>query len=240
MPRAMLKLMLLGLLLLGAASTAQAFQAEELREKARGMQKEAAALAERGRGEEAERLNREATELIEEAERQESRARERGLRPEIEREIGLLKERLQDLLAKQRQLREKDAPEPERAEVREQIAGTERELTALRGRLEGGRHPRPEFDAQARKIEATARRIHHIRVAAENLKAAEVDDLAMQLMEKAEVMERELVEAKERLAREMDRRGVRDPRDAEIRELREQNERLRVEIRELRQNLERR
>jgi hypothetical protein len=38
----------------------------------------------------------------------------------------------------------------------------------------------------------------------------------------------------------MDRRGKPDPRDAEIRELREQNERLRGDIRELRQNRERR
>jgi hypothetical protein len=64
-----------------------------------------------------------------------------------------------------------------------------------------------------------------MRVAAENLKAAEAHDLAMQLMEKAEVMEREVGEAKERLAREMDRRGKPDPRDAEIRELRQNLER---------------
>lgn len=237
--QAISKVVLLGLLFLGAASTAQAFQAEELREKARAMQKEAAALAERGRGDAAERLNREATQFIEEAERQEVRAREKGPGPEIEREIGHLKERLQDLLARERQLREKDAPEPERVEVREQIAGTERELVALRERIGGG-PPRPEFEAQARKIEETARRIHHIRVAAENLKAAEVHDLAMKLVEKAEVMERDLREAKERLAGEMERSGKPDPRETEIRELREQNERLRGEIRELRQNLERR
>ena len=238
MMRTFLKGLTIALLLVGA-TTLRASAQDELREKARAMQKEAAALAERGRGDAAERLSREATELIEEAERQEIRAREKGPRPEIEREIGHLKGRLQDLLAKEGELRERDAPEPERAEVREQIAGTERELVALRERIGGGK-PRPEFEAQARKIEEAARRIHHIRVAAENLKAAEVHDLAMKLMEKAEIMERDLREAKERLAGEMDRRGKPDPRDAEIRELREQNERLRGEIRELRQNLERR
>jgi hypothetical protein len=239
MMRTFLKGLTIALLMVGA-TTLRASAQGELREKARAMQKEAATLAERGRGDAAERLNREATQLIEEAERQEVRAREKGPRPEIEREIGHLKERLQDLLARERQLREKDAPEPERAEVREQIAGTERELKAIRERLEGGRPARPEIEAQARKIEATAGRIHHMRVAAENLKAAEAHDLAMQLMEKAEVMEREVVEAKERLAREMDPRGKPDPRDAEVRELRQQNERLQAEIRELRQNLERR
>ncbi len=238
MMRTFLKGLTIALLLVGA-TTLRASAQGELREKARAMQKEAAALAERGRGDAAERLNREATQLIEEAERQEVRARDNGPRPEIEREFGHLKERLQDLLARQRQLREKDAPEPERAEVREQIAGTERELAALRERMGDG-PPRPEFEAQARKIEQTTRRIHHIRVAAENLKAAEAHDLAMQLMEKAEAMEREVGEAKERLVREMEQRGKPDPRDAEIRELREQNERLRGKIWELRQNLERR
>ncbi len=238
MIRTIFKTATLVAILFGLATAAHAFQTDELREKARAMQKEAVALAERGRADAAERLNREATELIEEDERQEVRAREKGPRPEIEREIGHLKERLQDLLAKEGELRERDAPEPEPMEVREQIAGTERELVALRERI-GGKS-RPEFEAQARKIEEAALRIHHIRVAAENLKAAEAHDLAMQLMEKAEIMERDLREAKERLAGEMDRRGKPDPRDAQIRELREQNERLQAEIRELRQNLERR
>lgn len=240
MLQAISKVVLLGLLFLGAASTAQEFQADELREKAIAMLRESAGLAQEGSVDSAKRLEKEALELLREADRQEVGGREKAPRPEIEREIGHLKERLQDLLARERQLREMDAAEPERAEVREQIAGTERELKALRKRLDGSRPPRPEFEAQARKIEEAGRRIHHMRVAAENLKAAEIHDVAMQLMEKAEVMEREVVEAKERLAGEMERRGKPDPRDAEIRELREQNERLRDEIRELRQNLERR
>ncbi len=98
----------------------------------------------------------------------------------------------------------------------------------------------PEFEARARKIAETARRMDHLRVAAENLKAAGAHDLAGTLMEKVDVMERQVREAKERLAREMGVPGGADPRDAEIRELREQNERLRGEIRELRERLERR
>ena len=115
-------------------------------------------------------------------------------------------------------------------------AGTD----SLEQRLAGGRQPRPEFEAQARKIEEAARRLHHIRVAAENLKAAGIHDVAMKLTEQADKMEREIGEVKERLAREMERSGSPDPRDAEIRELRNQNERLQTEIRELRQKLERR
>jgi chromosome segregation ATPase len=151
-----------------------------------------------------------------------------------------LKERLQDLRARQKKLDEANAPERARAEVREQIAGTERELNAVRERLDQGGKPRPEFEAQVRQIEEAARRIHHIRVAAENLKAAGVHDLAIKLTEQAQNMEREVGEAKERLARQMDRPGGADPRNAEIRELRDQNERLKVEIRELREKLEKR
>jgi hypothetical protein len=50
-------------------------------------------------------------------------------------------------------------------------------------------------------------------------------------------MERELGAAKEKLARETGRAGGSDPRDAEIQDLRQQNERLREEIRALRQQL---
>jgi DNA repair exonuclease SbcCD ATPase subunit len=227
-------------LLLGGATTLRASAQDELRDKARAIQKEAASLAERGQTQTAERLTKEAQGLVREAERREAQARQEAPRPEIEQAIGHLKERLQDLLVKQKKLDEAKASERDRAEVREQIAGTERELNAVRERLAGGRQPRPEFEAQVRQIEEAARRIHHIRVAAENLKAAGIHDLAMKLTEQAEKMEREIGEAKERLAREMDRPGGPDPRDAEIRELRQQNERLQAQIRDLRQKLEKR
>ena len=50
------------------------------------------------------------------------------------------------------------------------------------------------------RLEAAARRIHHIRLAAQNLKMAEVHDLAHQLMQKAEAMEREMQDEKNLLA----------------------------------------
>ncbi|MHB1556902.1 MAG: hypothetical protein ACYC61_05400 [Isosphaeraceae bacterium] len=173
-----------------------------------------------------------------EAARQEDGARRDIPRPEIERQIGRLKERLQDLLAKERTAADARIPEL-RAEIREEIEGTERELHALRDRLEGGGEPRPEFEAHARKIEEAARRIHHIRVAAENLKAAGIHDLARKLTEKAEILEREVRDARERLARQAQHPRRPDPRDAEIRELRRQNERLHAEIRELRREHDR-
>jgi len=223
-------------LLIGGTTVLNASAQDELRDKARAIQKEARALAERGRTEAAERLERSARELMEKAERHEPQAKPDAHRPEI----GHLKERLQDLLAKQEQLAKARAPRREQAEIREQIAGTERELNAVRERPEGGHEPRPEFEAHARKIEMAAQRVHHVRVAAENLKAAGMHDLAMKLTEQAEAMEREIGQAKERLARETHRPDGPDAREMEIRELRQQNERLQAELQELRRNLEKR
>lgn len=98
----------------------------------------------------------------------------------------------------------------------------------------------PEYRPQAEKLEAVARRIHHIRVAAENLKLAEAHDLAHQLMEKAEGMERELQEGKQRLAAEMKKRQANNEGLEIVRDLRAENERLRSEINELRQKFEKR
>ncbi|MDE2509035.1 MAG: hypothetical protein KGM43_17655 [Planctomycetota bacterium] len=225
------KAVMIGLLLAGS-NTPGAWAQDEPRDQARSHRKEAAAQSERG--------GAEAREPDREAQRREPQSRQAQPNPDLERELGQLKERLHDLLARQKKLSEADALERERAEVRERIAGTERELHAVSERLDTLRRPRPDFEAQVRRIEEAARRIHHIRVAAENLKAAEVHDLAMKLMEKAELMERDLREAKERLAEEMHRPGDHDPRTAEIQELRRRNERLQAEIRELRQNPERR
>ena len=207
-------------LLLGGATVLRASQQDELRDKAKAFQKAAAALAEIGRTQAAEQLELEAQAIIREAERQEGQVRRESPRPDIERELGHLKERLQDLRLKQKKQVEAKASEQDQAVVREQISATERELNAFKQRLAGGHQPHPEFEAQARKIEEAARRIHHMRIAAENLKAAGIHDVAVKLTEQADKMEREVREAKERIARETDRSGSPDPRDAEIRELR--------------------
>ena len=59
-------------LLLGGATVLRASQPDELRDKARAFQKAAAALAEIGRTQAAEQLEREAQAIIREAERQEA------------------------------------------------------------------------------------------------------------------------------------------------------------------------
>ena len=200
MQRITLSGMILGLLLSCSSGVVRASQGDELREKAKAMRKEASALAEKGDKEQAEKLEKESVKLLEAAERMEQKNKERGEkrdRPDIDKEVRHLKDRLKAELP-------------------------------------------PEYRPQAEKLEAVARRIHHIRVAAENLKLAEAHDFAHQLMEKAEVMERELQEGKQRLAAEMQKlQGVKD--GPEIgRDLRAENERLRSEIKELRQKVENR
>jgi chromosome segregation ATPase len=235
--------LVLGLLLLCYYGVLFASEADELRERARTMQKEAAALADRGNKGEAERLEKEAVRLLEHAERLELKTKERREKHHqsgIEKEVRHLKERLQDLLTKQRKLKESNASERDLAEVREHIVATERELEAILGRHRERPELPPEFRAQVEKLEVAQRRIHHLRVAAENLKLAEAHDLARQIMEKAEAMERDVREAKEKLAAEIRKFQAEKQRPNEVQELRAEIERLRAEIKELRQKVDKR
>lgn len=243
MQRTTLSGMILGLLLFCLCGVLLASETDDLRERAKAMQKEAAVMAERGKKEEAERLNKESVKLLEAVEQLELKAkgrREKGDRPDIETEVRHLKERLNDLLANEKKLKETKATETALAEVREQIAGTERELHTIPARHGGQAELRPEFREQADKLEAATRRIHHMKIAAQNLKMAEIHDLARQLMDKAEAMEREVQEGKKRLAEEVQKMHGREHGPDVVRELRAEIERLRAEVKELRQKVEKR
>jgi hypothetical protein len=219
-----------------------ASEADELREKAQAMKREALELKERGRVEAAEDLARKAADLAEAAERLQDK------RPKVsEKEIDKLHGHLKDLLDKERRMKESSASESDLAEIRERIAETERELdrsrVAFKRQAEEHKGPGLSPEAMA-KLEETGRRIKHLRIAADNLQAAGAIDLARQVMEKAETLEREAREAKMRLREESERRG--DPkmgrRPVEIQELRQEIDRLRDELKELGQhvkNLER-
>jgi chromosome segregation ATPase len=244
MQRITLSGMILGLLLLCTGGVLLASEADELRERAQAMRKKASVVAEQGDKELAERLERESVELLQAAERMELQAKghgERQVRPGIDKEVQQLKERLQDLLAKEQKIREvmKD-PEAMLSKVHEQISATERELQAIHAhQAERGEH-RPDFQAQAEKLAVASRRIQHLRVAAENLKLAEEHDLAHKLMEQAEAMERDVQKAKQRLAAEMnERHGQQEEHGPEVvRELRAEIERLRAEVKELSRKIE--
>lgn len=243
---------LCGILVMVSAAPLWADETKELVERAKGMKKEAAMLAEKGRVDEAEKLERAAKELMQQAERAEVKKAEvkkkeqpqaeGGEKKERENFGGNLKERLQDLIAKQRQMTESGASPDALAQIREVIANTERQIGMIRQRGEGSegmvkRGIPAELQEQAKKIEMGMRRVRHLRVAAENLKMAEMHDMAVELMKKAEAMEREVVAHKERIASEFGMRGGKPKSEelpAAVRELREENERLRAELNELR------
>ena len=108
----------------------------------------------------------------------------------------------------------------------------------FKGQAEERKGPVPHPDLMA-KLEETGRRIKHFRIAAENLHAAGADDLAKQLMEKAEIMEREARETKMRMMEGAERHvgpemgGI----PAQIEELRREVGRLREEMNELGQHV---
>jgi hypothetical protein len=206
------------------------------------MQEEASVLADRGNNDEAARLKAESVRLLEAAERLERKGQRPGEadRPDIDKKVGHLKERLHDLLTREKKLREAKAPEQELAEVRSQIDRTERDLKEIQSRHAGPPEVPPEFRPRAEKLAEAGRRIHHLRAAAQNLKMAEAHDLARQLMEKAEGMEREVQEGKKRLAAEMHTAHGEEHGPDVVRELRGEIERLRAEVNELRQKLEKR
>ena len=239
MPRTTLSGMILGLLLLCCGGVLFASEADEHRVRAKALRKKASISAEQGKPDQAERLERESAELLEAAERLDLKTKGSG-EPGIDKEVRHLKDRLQDLLAQEKKMREANAPEKELAPVREQIAGTERELHTIHAHHAGHGKLPPEFHAQAEKLEAASRRINHLRVAAENLKMAEAHDLAHQLMEKAEAMEREVQEGKKRLAAEIQKAHGGEHGPDVVRELKEEIDRLRAEVKELRQKVEKR
>lgn len=235
-------------LLLLCGTQLSASEQDELRERAKAMRKEAAALAQGGNPEKAEHLLQEAKQLLEAAERAQAKSEPREKseahgeghnRQAHEREVQHLKERLRDLHAHEQELRTANASEPELAEVRERIMGTEQELQKFLARRAHNMAAHA-WGPQAERLAAAQRRVHHLRVAAENLKLAEAHDLAMEIMRRAENMEREIQEAKRRLMAEKhpgpeSRHGAGD-----IQELRGEIERLRAEVNELRRQAEKR
>jgi len=220
--------MIFGLLLFCYGGVLVASEADELRERARAMR---------------EKAEKESAKLLEAADRLESKSKGRaedGERGDIEKKVRHLKERMQDLRAKEKKLREADAPEKALAEVREQIAGTEREFHMTREHHAGHGELPPEFRPHVEMLETASRKIHHLRVAAENLKMAEAHDIAHKLMEQADSMERDVQEGKKRLAAEMQKAHGGDHGPDVVRELRVEIERLRAEVKELRQKIENR
>lgn len=232
---------LIGLSLLFSSVPAIASDVDELRQKAKAIREEAMQLAKSGKEKESDRLLKESQMLMERAERiSEANKDKQNVHPAHEEHIRRLKEHIHALLSEQKTLKQDGAPESRLQEVRAMIDAKEKELRLIHSH----QNPKPEippaFHPQAEKLESLARRVHHMRVAAENLKLAEAHDMAHQLMEKAEIMERELHEGKQRLAAEINNSHHKQESLDIVRDLRAELEQLRREVKELRQQVENR
>ena len=187
-------------LVVGVAAAAWSSEADELRAKAKTLQRQAEQLSQEGRRDEADKLAREAKELFQAAQKHDQR------------------------------------------EPNERKAGSK----------PTGKHT-PELPEA---LTDAGRRIKHIHIAVENLHAAGLHDVADELSERAEGMQRELQQAHEQFAKEQqasekrkqpeagqkhfdsDRKHV--PPVAPDDELRHELKRLRVELNELREEIKKR
>jgi len=126
---------------------------------------------------------------------------------------------------------------------KDKAAGLLREQEELMKRLDGmnsqgrfeGRGPSPE---QMEKFHKATEQVHHLRIASEHLKLAGMHDMAGDLMRRAEDIEQDLRNAKEKMAQQMrgdrpDRGDKEPPRDQPQREpnRKDQPERPRAESR---------
>ena len=232
-----------GLALLASGIPASAQDVEELERRALALKKEAAELFEKGREDEAHGLERKSEGLLlkvrqlvkqEKSGQAEGNHKEKSGADSPDRQH--LKQLLHDLRTAREQAEERKAPEQEQDEIRAQISQTERKLAHLSEPQKPHQKIPPQFQAQAEKLEHAARRLQHVRVAAENLKAAEMHDLAEELMKKAEGMQQEIHAAKMELAKLMhDGEGKDQGPKVELQQLRSENEQLRQEMKGLRE-----
>ena len=196
-------------------------------------------LAQAGRKDEAEAVEKEAREIARHLERIRAERRERETaqaRGEgADRERRALAEHAENLERKMKELQGKEGPDAEAA--RRKIA---EEFKAIRQRMEQMK-ARPEAGRPEPGREDLERRIQHLRAAAENLAAAGMEDAAHKIMQEAEAAQRNLRGAEG--AREQPRPSV--PPEAMqrhveeltgvVQDLRRQVEALQRELREVRE-----
>ena len=170
------KMLFLSITLLTLAGVLWASEADELREKARAMQREAAEIAEQGHREEAENLERNVIKMLEEAERL-----ERNRPDQRDAEIRELERHLEGLRREEREFKETGNKEG-LADVRREAERAERELRELH-----------ERNRLADPHEEIAQRLEHMRAAVDHLNHAGLPDIAKHVAERAaEATEKEL------------------------------------------------
>jgi hypothetical protein len=228
------------------SSSVFASESDELRERAKAMQREAAELAERGQADQSADLMRKAEELMHQAEKlaarqeidvKEDNAKKKPAILELSRRLQALRETLDTM-------QRNGAPEDKVRGVQTEMKAVTEKLALLKKEGHVSQSKNPEMKPQMEKLERAWKQVEHIRQAAEHLKMAELHDMAHQLMERAENIERDVRAAKERMAveeRELKKREVREkdaaPGQNIVREMRAEIERLRDEVNALKKQL---
>lgn len=229
----MLQMTLTALLCSFLTATVQPTLADEKPEKPQPAAE--AEAAERARDEEASEKKRRMVE-----ERAQDQRREQARREE---ELGRMK---QELVALREKSQHPETPEAARGELKREIQQLEMRLKQAaaeqapvkKGQPKPGAKPElpPELREHAERLELAARRIKHVRIAAENLMAAQMPDMAHELLQRAEGMEREVAVGKEELMHRMhgEQGGPKKGQPEEAEALRNENRQLQNELRELR------
>ena len=205
---------------LAGGSVAFANEADELRERAGQLKRHAAELMERGEKAQAQRLIEEARELGEKAQHIERRMKEEHAREPKrdnpaearQHELQHLHARLKELQTAHRELWASDAPDEELVDIRFHIRKVEELLAAKMGQARPQEHqPQPALKA----LEQTLQKIEHMRAAAEHLQAAEMPEIAHNLREQSQHMERNAREMLEQIEKQTRERQAREqqPRD---------------------------
>ena len=224
-------------------------EADELRAKAKAVQKEADQAAKAGRGEEAEKLNRQVKELLQAAQEHEPKSAKASNREdELHQQLKGLAEKLQHT--------EKTKNKQAHAELQKHRAAMERELAELREHRERKSGPKHAGKHPPEAVEETGLRIKHIRVAVENLNVAGLHDVAEELAKRADAMEREHHQAREQSekhqpapkkgqhaeanAKHSEPVRKQAPADEPNEDLRIELKRLRAELNELREEIKKR
>lgn len=244
------------ILLFGLCSTsAWSSEADELREKAKAIQSEAEQLAKQGHQEEAGKLQREAKELLQAAQKHDAKeSKPRARKGEIaahKGEIQELEQRLKGLAEKEQALKEEAGNKEGLADLQKHRTAIEQELKTLREHLKhepSADRPKAPGDAKTKhgppaELEDAARRIKHLRVASDNLRAAGMHDLGEQLAKQAEALERDVHQAHEHPEKPgPGHKSSNSPEHeaAPLEELRRDVQQLRAELKELREELKKR
>jgi hypothetical protein len=157
-----------------------ASESDELREKAKAMQREAAGLAEHGHKEEATNLKRKAMTMLEEAERLQHD------RPDLRKAEIMKMKRLRDKLRlEEKELEDSDGKQERLEDVRREAEMIEDKLRFM---SDESKH---EHDGPHEDI---TRRLKHMHIAVEHLNQAGLHDIAEHVTARAEAAERELHE----------------------------------------------